>query len=159
VAQLIKETEDIIGKEKERCTLPKDVDLADLGQTRESFQNDFSHLSEQIDMLAFENCLLKDQIQVQSDMINAIKISQDAAIMYVQEKKSLENKFNHELAEKDKKIRFLQNTTENLVRLMEKMKQEREETNKVVLLGISSCTSRDIDNQMDNMSVMEGTQK
>jgi hypothetical protein len=45
------------------------------------------------------------------------------------------------LAEKDKKIRFLQNTTENLMRLMEKMKQEREETNEVALLGFSSCTS------------------
>jgi hypothetical protein len=61
--------------------------------------------------------------------------------MYVQEKKNLKDKFNHELAEKDKKIRFLQNTTENLMRLMEKMKQEREETNEVALLGFSSCTS------------------
>jgi hypothetical protein len=95
VAQLIKETEDIIGKEKERCTLPKDVDLADLGQTRKSLQNDFSNLSEQIDMLAFENCLLKDQIQVQSDKINTIK-------------KNITRRCHHVCARKEKPERQIQ---------------------------------------------------
>ncbi|KAI8878098.1 hypothetical protein K501DRAFT_277847 [Backusella circina FSU 941] len=160
--RLIEETEVIIGQEKERCTLVKDMDLTNLDQSKEAFQRDLFNMTNEIDMLEWESCFLKTQLQEKDEKINSMKkASQDAALFYVQEKKKIKDKYNQELAEKDKTIRFLQNTTENLMRLMENRKRERETREEVALLGFARCTpqSQDITNKMDNLSMLEGTQK